>query len=98
MFFIALQARPAGSGSSRSSHANPRWGVVQLVGHLTVNEDGEGSNPSAPAKFPLYCTGFGPVTPRIIYACYPVCITRPGILSNSSVCSTAGPPSVEGQS
>jgi hypothetical protein len=25
--------------------------VVQLVGHLTVNEDGEGSNPSAPAKF-----------------------------------------------
>src|SRR6266446_6615702 len=38
--------------------ANPlpaiaRWGVVQLVGHLTVNEDGEGSNPSAPANFPL---------------------------------------------
>ena len=35
-------------------HASPpataRWGVVQLVGHLTVNEDGEGSNPSAPAK------------------------------------------------
>lgn len=29
----------------------PRWGVVQLVGHLTVNEDGEGSNPSAPANF-----------------------------------------------
>src|SRR4249920_3354008 len=29
-----------------------RWGVVQLVGHLTVNEDGEGSNPSAPANFP----------------------------------------------
>ena len=29
---------------------NDRWGVVQLVGHLTVNEDGEGSNPSAPAK------------------------------------------------
>jgi Protein of unknown function (DUF3455) len=28
-----------------------RWGVVQLVGHLTVNEDGEGSNPSAPANF-----------------------------------------------
>jgi hypothetical protein len=25
--------------------------VVQLVGHLTVNEDGEGSNPSAPANF-----------------------------------------------
>ena len=30
---------------------NARWGVFQLVGHLTVNEDGEGSNPSAPAKF-----------------------------------------------
>jgi hypothetical protein len=29
------------------------WGVVQLVGHLTVNEDGEGSNPSAPANFPF---------------------------------------------
>ena len=27
-----------------------RWGVVQPVGHLTVNEDGEGSNPSAPAN------------------------------------------------
>jgi hypothetical protein len=32
-----------------------RWGVVQLVGHLTVNEDGEGSNPSAPAKFFKKC-------------------------------------------
>ena len=32
-------------------HAAARWGVVQLVGHLTVNEDGEGSNPSAPANF-----------------------------------------------
>ena len=30
-----------------------RWGVVQPVGHLTVNEDGEGSNPSAPAKLLL---------------------------------------------
>jgi hypothetical protein len=30
-----------------------KWGVVQLVGHLTVNEDGEGSNPSAPANFPF---------------------------------------------
>ena len=26
------------------------WGVVQLVGHLTVNEDGVGSSPTAPAK------------------------------------------------
>ena len=30
-----------------------RWGVVQPVGHLTVNEDGEGSNPSAPANISL---------------------------------------------
>src|SRR5215470_11497369 len=36
---------------SRPSAAGPRWGVVQPVGHLTVNEDGEGSNPSAPANF-----------------------------------------------
>ena len=36
-----------------SSRAIARWGVVQLVGHLTVNEDGEGSNPSAPANFSL---------------------------------------------
>ena len=35
------------------------WGVVQLVGHLTVNEDGEGSNPSAPANFPLENLGIG---------------------------------------
>src|SRR5260370_20930538 len=28
-----------------------RWGVVQPVGHLTVNEDGGGSNPPAPANF-----------------------------------------------
>ena len=27
------------------------WGVVQSVGHLTVNEDGGGSNPPAPAIF-----------------------------------------------
>src|SRR5262249_44940107 len=36
---------------SRPPAAGPRWGVVQPVGHLTVNEDGEGSNPSAPANF-----------------------------------------------
>ena len=29
------------------------WGVVQPVGHLTVNEDGGGSNPPAPANFYL---------------------------------------------
>jgi hypothetical protein len=39
-----------GSGSSRTADKR-RWGVVQPVGHLTVNEDGEGSNPSAPANF-----------------------------------------------
>src|SRR6202161_4503734 len=27
-----------------------RWGVVQSVGHLTVNEDGVGSSPTAPGK------------------------------------------------
>ena len=26
-----------------------RWGVVQPVGHRTVNADGAGSNPAAPA-------------------------------------------------
>ena len=31
--------------------------MVQLVGHLTVNEDGEGSNPSAPANFSLNFDG-----------------------------------------
>jgi hypothetical protein len=39
----------------------PRWGVVQPVGHLTVNEDGEGSNPSAPANLidsPLFVFRF----------------------------------------
>ncbi len=40
----SIPRAPAGRGPW---HA---WGVVQLVGHLTVNEDGEGSNPSAPAK------------------------------------------------
>jgi hypothetical protein len=35
----------------RCGSAKRRWGVVQPVGHLTVNEDGEGSNPSAPANF-----------------------------------------------
>ena len=28
-----------------------RWGVVQSVGHRTVNADGVGSSPTAPAKF-----------------------------------------------
>ena len=42
-----------------------RWGVVQLVGHLTVNEDGEGSNPSAPANSP-FNTGYRPVSRCIV--------------------------------
>jgi hypothetical protein len=41
---LAISPRPYGILT------NSNWGVVQLVGHLTVNEDGEGSNPSAPAK------------------------------------------------
>jgi hypothetical protein len=39
-------------GPGQAGPGDTRWGVVQLVGHLTVNEDGEGSNPSAPANFP----------------------------------------------
>src|SRR5215467_7674450 len=39
--------------ASRSART-ARWGVVQPVGHLTVNEDGEGSNPSAPAKLTVF--------------------------------------------
>ena len=36
-----------------------RWGVVQPVGHRTVNADGEGSNPSAPAThFVAFSPGF----------------------------------------
>jgi hypothetical protein len=43
---IAVSARVAAGATDER-----RWGVVQPVGHLTVNEDGEGSNPSAPANF-----------------------------------------------
>ena len=43
-------AKVTPSRAASLSPAIARWGVVQLVGHLTVNEDGEGSNPSAPAK------------------------------------------------
>ena len=60
---LACWLRP----SPKLPTAKPRWGVVQPVGHLTVNEDGEGSNPSAPANFsPSYITAdfscFGPRT------------------------------------
>ena len=47
------------------STRDPCWGVVQLVGHLTVNEDGEGSNPSAPAKLTDFtATYFFPFLPK----------------------------------
>ncbi len=52
---VALDA--AGLSSFARPRPDPRkerrWGVVQPVGHHTVNVDGEGSNPSAPAKIPL---------------------------------------------
>jgi hypothetical protein len=43
------------------------WGVVQLVGHLTVNEDGVGSSPTAPANFLPF---FVPATlaPRLLWS------------------------------
>ena len=53
MFANTLQAGLLASALPEAVPANPRWGVVQPVGHLTVNEDGEGSNPSAPAKLPV---------------------------------------------
>jgi hypothetical protein len=33
------------------------WGVVQSVGHLTVNEDGGGSSPPAPANVKAFLIG-----------------------------------------
>src|SRR5215467_7406775 len=58
-FFVALLRRslPCRMLCSRPPAAGPRWGVVQPVGHLTVNEDGEGSNPSAPANFLFVSSG-----------------------------------------
>jgi hypothetical protein len=50
VFFAAFLAETTSASSLPEAVANHRWGVVQLVGHLTVNEDGEGSNPSAPAN------------------------------------------------
>jgi hypothetical protein len=50
-FALVFREDYSTSRGFRSSPAIARWGVVQLVGHLTVNEDGEGSNPSAPANF-----------------------------------------------
>jgi hypothetical protein len=50
---LSLAAEPTSlrCASGPVGGATSRWGVVQPVGHLTVNEDGEGSNPSAPANF-----------------------------------------------
>src|SRR5439155_75198 len=42
---------PTSSVFLQSWRIATRWGVVQSVGHLTVNEDGGGSNPPAPANF-----------------------------------------------
>jgi hypothetical protein len=53
MHSAAFAAKPACFAFAASSLTQYRWGVVQPVGHLTVNEDGEGSNPSAPAKLPV---------------------------------------------
>src|SRR5208282_1729731 len=53
------------------------WGVVQSVGHLTVNEDGGGSNPPAPANFYRFAcrclvansrqARFGPASPATVH-------------------------------
>src|SRR5215469_3430522 len=49
---IFLRPSPPNSSASLQSWGiATRWGVVQSVGHLTVNEDGGGSNPPAPANF-----------------------------------------------
>ena len=48
--FLRRSLPKIGASPDKSGAKKARWGVVQLVGHLTVNEDGEGSNPSAPAN------------------------------------------------
>src|SRR5208337_349868 len=52
-YLSPLLRRSAAAPALPGAAIERRWGVVQLVGHLTVNEDGEGSNPSAPANFPF---------------------------------------------
>jgi hypothetical protein len=44
-------AHPLSENPDAVGAGERRWGVVQPVGHHTVNVDGEGSNPSAPANF-----------------------------------------------
>ena len=51
-YLSPLLRRSAAAPALPGTATERRWGVVQPVGHLTVNEDGEGSNPSAPARFP----------------------------------------------
>src|SRR5208337_254825 len=52
-YLSPLLRRSAAAPALPGAAIERRWGVVQPVGHLTVNEDGEGSNPSAPANFPF---------------------------------------------
>ena len=52
-YLLPLLRRSAAVPAFPGAATERRWGVVQPVGHLTVNEDGEGSNPSAPANFPV---------------------------------------------
>src|ERR1700722_15851113 len=49
---ISRRAFPSASDSCKFSleSSTQSWGVVQSVGHLTVNEDGVGSSPTAPAN------------------------------------------------
>lgn len=49
-YLSPLLRRSAAAPALPGAATERRWGVVQPVGHLTVNEDGEGSNPSAPAN------------------------------------------------
>ena len=71
------QAYPLSQGPDRVEAKRHRWGVVQPVGHHTVNVDGEGSNPSAPANSPLQERIMGTITSGI-FSDGPACIiSRP---------------------
>ena len=48
---VILEESPAVDYECGGAYLAVCWGVVQPVGHLTVNEDGGGSNPPAPANF-----------------------------------------------
>ena len=51
-FAVSVYGEVYPSAGPHEEARKASWGVVQSVGHLTVNEDGEGSNPSAPANPP----------------------------------------------